>query len=72
MCQPSKFLATTVIDAKKKCDNMASCHMFFDGGFGIDYYVCEKTATVRHSTDFDYILWEKLSGNNKYMQYNIL
>ena len=69
-CDPSKLMNSTYFyDAKKECDSISSCHMFYDShGNGSVFYSCENTASIKKSYAGS-ILYQVGSGNKKYMQY---
>ena len=67
-CAPSKWMSTTNIDdAKKECDSIPSCFMFFsygklNNGIYGHLFSCENTASVSHIKG-GYILYQVWSGN---------
>ena len=69
-CNPGERLTSTNVNAaKEECDSIPSCHMFYNyKGNGKSFYACENTASVQSSAAGS-ILYQVLSGNKWYMQY---
>lgn len=63
--------STTLDDAKKECDNISSCHMFYNTEWTfIGFNACEKTASTKHSFSGS-ILYQMSSGNENICSINI-
>ena len=55
--------SSNLYDAKKECDSIPSCLMFFDNpGLGDYFYSCENTASVS-PVKGGYNLYQVWSGN---------
>jgi len=46
----NRLTATTLSGAKEECSKNPTCHMFFAYPSGEDFYYCEKTGSIREST----------------------
>ena len=61
--------STNIHDAKKECDSIPGCHMFYDNvGFGDVFYACDNRASITPSS-WQSILYQLVLGNKKYMKY---
>ena len=63
-CTPDKRMTSTNIhDAKKECDSIPGCHMFFDNlGSGEQFNACDNRASIKPSS-FESILYQLVLGN---------
>ena len=61
-----------VYAAKKECDSMPSCHMFYHyRGSSNTFYACKTTSSVGHST-VGSVLYQLLTGNKNIGGINLL
>ena len=65
--------STNIHDAKKECDSIPGCHMFYDNvGFGDQFHACDNRASIKPSSFFQSILYQLVLGNKNTWSISIL
>ena len=60
--------STNLYNARRECDRITYCHMFYDsGGSGKDFYACENPIFLKRSIAGSMLY--QVSGNKENMQY---